>query len=293
MSDQLLLNPSTRTQLELFLVRPSHALLITGSKGSGKKYLARHIAAHLLNVSGQKLAQHPYYRQIDREKGRQEIPIDEIRRIIKELELKPVMSGGKITSRAIVINDAHHLSIEAQNALLKVMEEPGQATVFILTSQSADALLPTIVSRAQKLSAGPVGQPEAKAFYAARHPAAHISKSWQLSQGQVGLLDALLDKNDGHVLAQAVNEAKMFLKMNRYERLISIDKVSGSREALQLFLEALGRILSALHRSAITSGRKDDRLTAARKIVIDAQKSLGLNTNSRLIAVNLALSLPV
>ena len=63
----------------------------------------------------------------------------------KRLFLKPIRSQTK----AIILEDAHLLTLEAQNALLKVLEEPPEHTIIILSTENKDILLPTVVSRCQ------------------------------------------------------------------------------------------------------------------------------------------------
>jgi DNA polymerase III delta prime subunit len=71
------------------------------------------------------------------------IGIDQIKQLQKTLYLKP-MNG---TKKAIIISDAHLLTTEAQNALLKVLEEPPEHTLFLLLAENKETLLPTILSR--------------------------------------------------------------------------------------------------------------------------------------------------
>lgn len=71
------------------------------------------------------------------------IGIEEIRIFQKKIFLKPIKSLNK----TVVVNNAQTLTIEAQNALLKVLEEPPANTVIILNTNNENALLPTILSR--------------------------------------------------------------------------------------------------------------------------------------------------
>ncbi len=73
------------------------------------------------------------------------IGIDEIKDIHKNIFLKPIKSDVK----AIILEDAHLLTTQAQNALLKVLEEPPEHTIIILGTDTAEALLATILSRCQ------------------------------------------------------------------------------------------------------------------------------------------------
>jgi DNA polymerase III delta prime subunit len=73
------------------------------------------------------------------------IGIDEVKNMQKKLFLKPIKSQTK----AVILEDAQLLTIEAQNALLKVLEEPPANTIIILSSDSIEPLLATIISRCQ------------------------------------------------------------------------------------------------------------------------------------------------
>lgn len=73
------------------------------------------------------------------------IGIDEVKRMQKTIFLKPFKSERK----AVILEDAHLLTPEAQNALLKVLEEPPQHTLLLLGADSKEAFLPTILSRCQ------------------------------------------------------------------------------------------------------------------------------------------------
>jgi DNA polymerase-3 subunit delta' len=94
----------------------------------------------------------------------------------------------------VLIEDANYLSIPAQNALLKILEEPNPDTIFILTVTSVINVLPTIASRTQKLEvhAG-IGLNEAIEFWQDSDiPKKDIESAWRLSGGSVGLMYALL-----------------------------------------------------------------------------------------------------
>ncbi len=77
----------------------------------------------------------------------QSIGIEEVKNMQKKIFFKPIKSEFK----AVIIEDAQLLTTEAQNALLKVLEEPPANTILILGSDSKEALLPTILSRCQIL----------------------------------------------------------------------------------------------------------------------------------------------
>jgi len=75
----------------------------------------------------------------------QSIGIEDIKQMQKKIFLKPIKSEFK----AVIIDDAQLLTIEAQNALLKVLEEPPAHTLIILSTDTKETILPTIISRCQ------------------------------------------------------------------------------------------------------------------------------------------------
>jgi DNA polymerase III gamma/tau subunit len=77
--------------------------------------------------------------------AKQSIGIEDVKLMQKKIVLKPIRSPQK----AVIIEDAHLLTTEAQNALLKVLEEPPANTILILGANTKESLLPTILSRCQ------------------------------------------------------------------------------------------------------------------------------------------------
>ncbi len=75
------------------------------------------------------------------------ISVDDVRNILKGLVIKPLYSRYKV----IIINDADNMTVQAQNALLKSLEEPPPYVIFVLTVQSGAAMAPTIRSRCQRV----------------------------------------------------------------------------------------------------------------------------------------------
>jgi len=152
--------------------RMVHALLITGEKGTGKRTLAMLFSRALLcraekgapcgQCTGCRMAlseEHPDITVVekgiplsaDTAKGRATIPVDDIREVIR-LCSRFSFEGG---NRVVVIINAEDMTVQAQNSLLKILEEPPQNTYFILTSANPDQLLTTVRSRCRPLKLGP------------------------------------------------------------------------------------------------------------------------------------------
>jgi len=75
------------------------------------------------------------------------IGISEVRNLQKKLFLKPFQGETK----ALILENAEKLTLEAQNALLKILEEPPANTLILLTTQNKDLMLPTILSRCKTI----------------------------------------------------------------------------------------------------------------------------------------------
>lgn len=100
---------------------------------------------------------HPDVLAVQAPRDKKQISISQIRQIQSALSVRP----HEARYRMVLIEDAHLLNVQAQNALLKMLEEPPDRTFFVLISHQDDLLLPTIHSRCRKLSFRPLA-PEAE-----------------------------------------------------------------------------------------------------------------------------------
>ncbi|MDR2337917.1 MAG: AAA family ATPase [Deltaproteobacteria bacterium] len=146
-----------------------HALLFTGASGIGKRSLALKLAQDILLEDEPQIetttklinyGNHPDLLYVELEKNdktdkyKQEISIEQIRKLISTLQLKP-FKAKKIVA---IIDNAHLMSISANNALLKTLEEPLPSVQLILITDRPQRLLETIVSRCQVYNFEPLTQ---------------------------------------------------------------------------------------------------------------------------------------
>lgn len=290
--NSLLLHPKTKKQATVFLQRPVSPLLILGESGSGKLKLAYSVVVSVLELkSADKLSSYPHFIHISKPENKQEISIDTVREIHRFVRLKT--AGGSEIRRIVLLQDAQHLSDEAQNALLKMLEEPHTDTLFILTAFSEMRLLPTIVSRCQIIRTHSVTLEQANRHYGKTYRPHKVDSAWRLSRGSPSLMEALLADEDSHPLKEAIGQAKAFLGKPRYERLAGLEGMDKKKDELRLFLEALSKILAALHRNAVEKNRlKQARnLSSDRKLTLSSLDALDKNANARLLCLQLVLKL--
>ena len=146
--------------------RLAHGLLFAGPDGVGKRAVAQALAAWLqcrargpddacgrCDACRQVAAgTHPDVLTIAVPSGKQEIGIDRIRELKRFASLQPAQGRAKVA----IIDEAPALTVPAQNALLKTLEEPPPRSFVILVAASPDALLPTVRSRCRRLRFGPL-----------------------------------------------------------------------------------------------------------------------------------------
>jgi len=145
--------------------RLPHALLFAGADGIGKRSLALAFVARLqCERDGEDAcaecascrqiaaASHPDVQLVSVTPGKKEIGIDRIREVKRFMQLQPLRGKAKVA----ILDGADLLTTAAQNALLKVLEEPPARSFLLLVSSNPEALLATVRSRCQRLQFAPL-----------------------------------------------------------------------------------------------------------------------------------------
>ncbi|MBI2009972.1 MAG: hypothetical protein HYS86_02210 [Candidatus Chisholmbacteria bacterium] len=122
-----------------------HAILLFGGPAAARHHQTIQTATQTLKTSPQNLAHHPDAFLVGSEDKTTSITIAVVRELKTWLSRSPLICPQKV----VLIEDADLLTIPAQHALLKSLEEPPSPTVFILTTSNSNLLLPTIRSRCQ------------------------------------------------------------------------------------------------------------------------------------------------
>ncbi len=151
----------------------SHAYLINGERSSGKEFAAKVFAAALQCEKGgtgpcgechsciqEKSGNQPDIIFVSHDKPNT-IGVEDIRtQINNDIGIKPYSSPRKI----YIMNEGEKMTVQAQNALLKTLEEPPEYAVILILTTNVDALLPTILSRCVVLNMKPVPDHKVKKY---------------------------------------------------------------------------------------------------------------------------------
>lgn len=151
-----------------------HSYLLVGIEGIGKQLFAKEFAKSILCLEEKNSEKkpcltcksclefigdnHPDFIQIEPEGN--VIKIEQIRQMQTKVLEKPILSNRKI----YLIHDSHSMTKEAQNCLLKTLEEPPEYVTILLISSQESSLLPTIRSRCTKITFQPIEELELKKY---------------------------------------------------------------------------------------------------------------------------------
>lgn len=275
----MLIHAASRRQLESFIGAPSQVLVLAGPEGSGKLTVARQLAEAILELPAGSFETNGHSLIVRPEDGKA-IGIESARQLERFLRLK--VPGNKTYDRAVIIKDGHLMTAEAQNALLKTLEEPPAGTIIMITVSYEPALLPTVRSRAQTITVQRPEKLDMLEFFAARgFDSEVIDKTYALSGGLIGLMSALLE-DDEHPLRLATEQARQLLSQPAYERLITIDSLSKDKVLAADTVNILQRMARvSLQTASGPAGRRWQKIlrasyAAAEALAVNAQPKLTL-----------------
>ncbi len=289
--NDLLINPSTKVAVLKLVKGNAHAALFIGPDGRGKYTLAKEAARQKLGKKSlDVLANDPYFLNVQAENN--VIGIETVRELQQFLRLRT--TGDGTIRRAIVIDGAHLMTTEAQNALLKSLEEPPEDTFIAMTAAPTLNLKPTIYSRVQQVQVLAVGPSEARIYLKARgYNDKDIDKAYAISSGNVGLLVALLSEGEKHRLLIDIDTAKKILGLSTFERLVMIDTLAKDKGQLPSLLYGLKLICSAaLGKAADNSDTRGlKKWINCLKAVHKSETLLPRNPNTKLLLSDLMVNL--
>lgn len=228
----------------------SHAYILNGEKGSGKHILARTFAA-ALNCEGEnrpcgechscrqaESKNHPDIVEVMHDKPNS-ISVEDIRtQLVDDVTIRPYSSPYKV----YIVGDAEKMTPQAQNALLKTIEEPPEYVVILLLTTNASALLPTILSRCVMLNTKPVPDAEVRE-YLMEHvqiPDYQADICVAFAQGNIGKAVQLASsENFGEIKAAAVHLLTHVPEMDIADIAAAVKSVAAFKVDIRDYLDIL------------------------------------------------------
>lgn len=317
--------------------RMHHAWLLTGAKGIGKATLAYRIARFVLRHGMPEVAQaakasdlsiaesDPVFRQVaalshpnllvinrpydDKTKRfKTVIPVEEVRRTANFFGL----SAGAGRWRIAIIDAADEMNLNAENALLKILEEPPAHSLFLLVSHQPGRLLPTIRSRCRTLGLKPLASADIARVMAAndvKGSAEERAAIANLAEGSAGRALSIAAGGGLDLYREIASLLTGLPKLNVKAVHALADKVArrGADEAYQTAVELLNDWLQRLVKTGAGAAPQDDlapgegaamaRLAASggldrwvevwEKINQSVARAEALNTDRKLVILNI------
>lgn len=227
----------------------SHAYIISGEKSSGKEFIAKVFAMALQCERGetepcqecrscrQALSDnHPDIIRIVHEKPGA-IGVDDIRaQVNNDIAVKPYSSAYKV----YIINEAEKMTVQAQNAILKTLEEPPEYAVILLLTANVNSLLSTILSRCVVLNMKPVADHLIKE-YLCRQLAVPDYKAEvcaAFARGNVGKAKMLATSEEfENIKAEALALLKYIQDMDLAEIMAAVKKITEYKLEIKDYLD--------------------------------------------------------
>ena len=229
----------------------SHAYIINGERSSGKEFIAN-VFAQALQCEAEGVepcgechsckqavsGNHPDIIRVTHEKPNT-IGVEDIRnKINNDIGIKPYSSPYKI----YIMNEGEKMTVQAQNALLKTIEEPPAYAIILILTTNLDALLPTVLSRCVVLNMKPVADDLVKKYLMEnlKIPEYKADVCVAFARGNVGKAKALAASEEfDNIKNEAVTLLKYIREMEIGDIVLAIRKISEYKMEINDYLDIL------------------------------------------------------
>ena len=255
----------------------SHSYIFCGIEGIGKKLIAKEFAKAILCLEKDKPCgkckscieletnNNPDFFLLESESGK--IKIEQIREMQRKIAEKPIISNNKV----YIINDSDTMTPEAQNCLLKTLEEPPEYITIILICSNENNLLATIKSRCTRLYFEQLSNDDIKEYININFPEENIDENiLELYQGSIGKAIQLRDKKNVY------EKIEKIIKKLKEKDLIEIIQMS---EEIYKSKEEINNILEYINILLLKMCKNNPNYAKTINIVEDTKKRLKANSN--------------
>ncbi len=280
MFDEIIGNEKIKEELKRSLEEDkiSHSYMFVGIEGIGKQLIAKAFAQMILCTNETEKGcnkcksciefqsqNHPDFLYIEPDGN--SIKIEQIRYLQRKIQEKPIISNKKV----YIINDADKMTQEAQNCLLKTLEEPPEYSTIILIGSNENAFLNTIKSRCMKLTFQPIASEEIKQYMKKTYGMNNINENMlEAFQGSIGKAIALKDKKEEYE-----NIEKMIEKLDKTD----MTELMGLGSALYQSKEEINDILEYMNIILLKMAKENVKYANCIDIVENTKKRLHQNAN--------------
>ncbi len=291
MFEKIIGNNKNKNILEksIELNKTSHSYIFWGIEGIGKKKIASEFAKKILCIEQKEneckcksciefdTNNNPDFQIIEPDEGK--VKIEQIREMQKRVAEKPIISNKKV----YIINNADTMTKEAQNCLLKTLEEPPEYITIILICSNENNLLSTIKSRCTRMYYEPIEIEQLKKYLKENYPQENIEEEIiKLSQGSIGKAIQLSENKQIYKIIE-----KIMTDINKKD-LLEIMELS---EDIYKAKEQINSILEYMNVLALNLSKKDMRYINCIEIVEETKKRLKANSNYDMCIDNLLFNM--
>ena len=289
MFDKIVGNRDIKKSLEnaIKIGKISHSYLFIGTQGIGKKKIAKEFSKAILCLNKNECNSCKSCIEFDSENNPDfqiiesqgtSIKIEQIRELQKKVAEKPIISDKKI----YIIDECDKMTKEAQNCLLKTLEEPPQYVIIILIGANESAILSTVKSRCSVIHFQNISDEEIST-YLKQNLNVEIKNDLLLKAcgGSIGKAMQLKDNQDTYLELQ-----KILSNLGKAD-IIDIFKhtqILYNKENIQKMLEYINIVL-------LIYAKQDARYADCIKVVEETKKRLNFNTNFDMTIDNMLLQM--
>ncbi|MEM7651379.1 MAG: DNA polymerase III subunit delta' [Pseudomonadota bacterium] len=199
------------------------------------------------------------------------VAVDAVRKVNPFLRMTASKDGGW---RVVIIDDADTMNRSAQNALLKILEEPPANTVLILVCHRLGAMIPTIRSRAHTLSFNPLTEPAFERLLSSNGydtSPAQLETLYQLSEGSIGVALEHIEQGGLDTLTQILGMLQSYPTWSWPEIHALAEELgrNGRNQSYKAFAELLPWVFSQMIKA-----KARGQNIASRALHIDAIETL-------------------
>ena len=291
MFENILGNEKNKKILEkaINLKKMSHSYIFWGTEGIGKKIIAKEFAKQILCLGDNKpdckcksciefdSENNPDFQLINSENDK--IKIEQIREMQRKIAEKPIISHHKV----YIIDSADKMTPEAQNCLLKTLEEPPEYIVIILICSNENNLLSTIKSRCTRLHFDKIENSEILDYINKNEPDKNISPNIiEFAQGSIGKALKLSEN------IEIYENVEKLIEQMKSKDLIDIMK---SAEQLYKSKEEIDFILEFINVILLKFGKQEHKYVKCIDIVENTKKRIKANSNYDMCIDNLIFNM--